>query len=701
MPGFLDKLSNQFALSFAIIASLLITVLLSLVTYQVSNRTDTLRSDLTNAFSSTYTKDSEEILKSNLQYINLRLFNPLYEFDITLLNEELRQIKEWIKPHSLEVTDLNGIVITDGTAENKRYGSLLTLPQDLEDNDLAIKTAHKKRIIFSKIGFENKQVGYLHIVLSSEKDDALVNQLHKSVDTEFTKFAKGLLVIALVGFLIISFLSWLLARKASKLLSNPLQEMTRAAEEFAEGNFEYKIPTVIAAQNEVSRLSNSLVKMGNDISKAKAHIQKQANYDHLTGLPNRFLSLDRLTVLINEAKRNQTIVAVMFFDLDDFKKVNDTLGHDVGDKLLVEASSRLTRVVRAGDTVGRLGGDEFIILLGNLTSVEEVQLISEKLLEQFRTPFQIDGRELLLTASIGIAFYPNDGNDHNTVLKHADTAMYRAKELGRNTFSFFTKELNDLISRRLLVEEQLHGALDRNEFEVFYQPKIDLNTENIIGAEALLRWKNPVLGQVSPDEFIPIAEQTGFIINLGQFVLLQAFSKTKQWQECHSPEFTISVNLSPLQFRASDLANFIKTHIIKNDLNTTSVELEITEGVLISGHANIEEALYELNDFGVRIVMDDFGTGYSSLSYLRNYPFHVLKIDKSFVSDINDDPSDRGLINAAISMAHSMNMKVVAEGIENVGQLEILKEMKCDFGQGYYFSRPIPANEFDKLFEDN
>lgn len=379
--------------------------------------------------------------------------------------------------------------------------------------------------------------------------------------------------------------------------------------------------------------------------------------------------------------------------------INDSLGHDFGDKLLIEVAERLRIEARSGDTVGRLGGDEFIVLLGGLSNAKDASPVAMNLLSQFAAAFSIDSRELMLSASIGIAIYPIDGDNPSDLLRNADAAMYYSKEQGRNTYSYFTTAMNKDVLRRLLLEEQMHGALDRGEFRVSYQPKVNVLGRNIIGFEALLRWRNPELGDVAPDEFIAIAEQTGLIVPLGEFVLTEALNKTAHWQNNYVPSFTIAVNLSPRQFRDPNLIAFITEAIKQSGISNDSLELEITEGVLLSGHAYIKEALIALNDMGVKIAMDDFGTGYSSLSYLRKYPFDVLKIDRSFISDITVDNADRDLVHALIAIARSLKLQVVAEGVETEEQLAFLAEHNCEIAQGYLFSKAITAEQITEILE--
>lgn len=441
--------------------------------------------------------------------------------------------------------------------------------------------------------------------------------------------------------------------------------------------------------------SHKIITIVRDITaqhQAAESMRQHAYYDNLTTLPNRFLALDRLSQLINEAHRNNEKIALLFLDLDDFKKVNDTLGHEVGDKLLIESAKRLNQVVRKEDTVGRIAGDEFIVLLKGIIDEHNILSIVENLLKIFRKPFHLDGREVMVTLSIGISVYPDNGQSAKELLRNADTAMYQAKTLGRNTYSFFTKEMNTLMLRRLAIEEQMCGALEREEFQVYFQPQFEVKTKKMVGAEALLRWRNSDLGDITPAEFIPIAEQTGHIVVLGKFVLKQALAFLHQWHSQQSTQYKVAVNLSPRQFRGRDeLSNFITQSLQDADIAAGSLELEITEGVLMNNQPCVDQALAKFKKLGIVLSMDDFGTGFSSLSYLQQYAFDRLKIDRCFINNIITKKRNYDLVKATIAMAHSLGLKVVAEGVESKAQVELLTQLQCDYIQGYYFSEPIPA----------
>ena len=417
----------------------------------------------------------------------------------------------------------------------------------------------------------------------------------------------------------------------------------------------------------------------------------QAHFDALTDLPNRFLALDRLAQLIREARRQAALVAVLFLDLDDFKTINDTLGHEIGDQVLVQAAQRLRSGVREVDTVGRLGGDEFIVLVGDLRDPANARGVAEKLLRGFRESFRVGQRDLKLTASIGIALYPADGETPAELLRRADMAMYRAKEQGRNTYQYFTEALNRRLARRLAVEEQLHGALERRELSVVYQPLMELGSGRIVGAEALLRWQSPVLGTVEPGEFIPMAESSGLIVPIGQHVLREAAETVVAWRRTTGADLVISVNVSPRQLSDRGFAPDVARLLEHARCRGQWLRMEITEGVLLAARGEIDDALQGISALGVHLAMDDFGTGYSSLSYLRRHAFDWLKIDRDFIADLGVDAATGELVSAAIAMAHGLGLHVVGEGVENELQLRGLAERGCDLAQGHLIGLPVLA----------
>lgn len=437
-----------------------------------------------------------------------------------------------------------------------------------------------------------------------------------------------------------------------------------------------------------------------ELTEKEQLISEQASFDSLTKLPNRLLMLNRLEYLVNSARFDERRLGVMFIDLDDFKKVNDSLGHDIGDELLIEATRRIQSLLRVDDMAGRLGGDEFIILLESGDARELASVAAETYLKAFQLPFRIQERDVFLTASVGLSIFPDDGRNSGDLLRKADVAMYHAKSLGKNTYAFYTDTLTEGVERRLLVEEQLHGALEKNELEVYYQPKVALPGGEIAGVEALLRWKSATLGNVTPDEFIPIAEQSGQILEIGRFVLSEATRAIARWRAYSGCALSVAVNISPRQFRDNHLVTYVREALALHQVPAQSLELEITEGIFMDGDEHqLDYIVEELKGTGVKLVMDDFGTGYSSLSYLRTYPFDVIKIDKSFVGDIESDAGDRELVSAAIAMGHGLNMAVVAEGVEDAAQLQLLSQWGCDFAQGYFFSRPVPEGDVEGLLD--
>ena len=442
----------------------------------------------------------------------------------------------------------------------------------------------------------------------------------------------------------------------------------------------------------------------NDITEQKRYeeqLEYQANHDELTDLPNRNLLTNLISQSARYAHRYRREMAVLFIDLDYFKLVNDSLGRSVGDRLLKAMAERLRACVRAADVVARHGGDEFVVVLTNLERSEKVALVAQKIRESLYLPVLIDGQEFAISCSIGISIYPKDGNDAQALLKNADAAMFRAKEQGRNNSQFYASEMNARSLARMIMEKHLRRALENGELAVHYQPQVDLVNGRVNGMEALLRWRNPELGIVSPAAFIPLAEETGLIGPIFDWVLEVACAQNRAWQEAGLPALTLAVNVSPVQFRDADLCASVDRIVRKTGLAPNFLELEVIESMLMHDVESAMLIMRELKQLGIRLAMDDFGTGYSSLSYLKRFPFDKLKIDISFVREVTTDPESAAIARSIIAMGHNLNLRVIAEGIETAGQLAYLRSHGCDEMQGFLFSRALPAVEFEELLRED
>lgn len=432
---------------------------------------------------------------------------------------------------------------------------------------------------------------------------------------------------------------------------------------------------------------------------AEERIQQLAYYDALTGLPNRSLLQDRLNQVLAQAKRDKRQVGIMFLDLDRFKRINDTLGHVVGDQLLKIVAQRLSECIRKTDTVARLGGDEFVVLLSSINRIQDVTTIARKILDTLSDPVSLAGQEVFSSGSIGIALYPMDGEDEDALLRNADTAMYVSKERGRNTYQFFSEEMNLKAVERLTLETHLRRAFQLNQFSLYYQPQIDLATGRMTGMEALLRWNHPERGLVSPATFIPLAEESGLIIPLGEWVLRTACAQAKAWQEQGHPILRLGVNLSARQFNQPGLASLVESILIETGLEPDCLELELTESAIMESATDAILTLTDLRVRGIHLAIDDFGTGYSSLSYLKNFPIDRIKIAQNFVCDIPQDTDDAAIVEAVIALAKSLRLRVIAEGVETKEQMDFLKVRGCNEMQGFYFSKPLPVEKFTELME--
>jgi diguanylate cyclase (GGDEF)-like protein/PAS domain S-box-containing protein len=422
----------------------------------------------------------------------------------------------------------------------------------------------------------------------------------------------------------------------------------------------------------------------------------RAYHDSLTGLPNRALFHEHLKQILPSSRRQDGFVAVLFIDLDHFKVVNDTMGHAAGDSLLQQAAARIDACTREADTVGRIGGDEFGAILTGLASAGDAGVIADKIMASLAEPFQIDGRDAFVTASIGVTLCPTDSDDPDTLLRNADTAMYRAIELGRNNYQFFTAEMNHLMVKRASLENGLHKALERKELFLQYQPQCDLRSGRIVGVEALMRWRHPEMGIVSPGDFIPVAEASGLIVAMGEWAIREACAQNKAWQDAGLPPVVVAVNMSARQFRQPDVSAVVQRALRESGLDGRYLELELTESLVMDNAEALIATMRELKSLGVRLSIDDFGTGYSNLGYLKRFPLDALKIDRSFVSGIGTD-DDGAIAATVVTLGHSLGLHVVAEGVETEVEMEFLRDMGCDIMQGYLIGKPMMPEQLAAL----
>jgi diguanylate cyclase (GGDEF)-like protein len=446
-----------------------------------------------------------------------------------------------------------------------------------------------------------------------------------------------------------------------------------------------------------ARMASRTARMAASLQKANADLKHMVLHDPLTQLPNRLLLEDRIGQAIGACRRSATRCAVLFVDLDRFKTVNDSLGHFVGDELLRAIAERLRSTIRSEDTVSRLGGDEFVVLLRQIQDEADVMAVASKIVETVSVPVLIQGREFCVTPSIGVTFYPDHGTTAQALITNADAAMYHVKKSGRNGFQLFTPQMTTFFPDRLALDNDLRKAIDRRELELHYQPKVNLRDGTTSGMEALVRWRHPQRGLVVPNDFIPLAEETGLIIPLGQWVLREACRQNRAWQEQGLPPLRVAINISGAQLRDDDFADSVALALRETRLDARYLEIEITESVVMQNASAALATLDRLSQMGIHLAVDDFGTGYSSLSYLKRFPLNTLKIDSSFIRDISSDKNDAVIVQAIIALAHSLNLEVVAEGVEDTAQLGFLQSFGSDQYQGFLHSKPLPGAEFELL----
>ncbi len=579
------------------------------------------------------------------------------------------------------------------------YSKVQGLP--LPNLDLATPKIRNERyfIIAEPVRAEGALVGYVYV----EHDANLLFDSQNS-------FAEMLIIVGLGMLLVTYFMAGLFQR----FLTAPITKMVEHINHIHKSK-EYDNRLVPSEDGEIGRLVKGFNRMLDAAQERESNLEargkqlqklvevrtkqlfQKAHYDSLTGLPNRYLLVDRLHQAISKSARTKSNIAVIYLDLDRFKIVNDTFGHQNGDLLLKEVAKRLKATQRDGDTVARLGGDEFVFLLENISQPKDAARTALRIIDCFSQPFQLQEHNLHVSTSIGISVYPDDGMGHEILLKNADISMYDAKKKGPGNFSFFSEEMNNASLERLAIEANLRKAIQNNELSLVYQPQKNMHKGDFRNAEALIRWNNPELGFVSPGVFIPIAEETGLINQLDLWVISEVCKQLKKWKDQGLVNLTVAINVSAGHLISNSLLEHIKTEIIVNQLKAEQLEIEITEQVFIEQTEKTVENLKAIKELGAKIAIDDFGTGYSSLQYIRDFPADTLKLDGMFISDLESDKTSQGIVKSTIMLAHSLGLELVAECVEETWQLEFLKENKCDLIQGYIFSKPLKPDEIPAI----
>lgn len=550
----------------------------------------------------------------------------------------------------------------------------------------------KETTIIRKITVDNQQIVTL---ILRPKMKGLTEQL-------------GLSFLITAAVLLISFMiAFILSNRLQDLVSVPVMNLVQTMKRVSREK-NYSLRSKTAGKDEIGFLIDSFNEMLSEIEsreetlrERQEHLQRLAHFDNLTHLPNRILYSDRLRQSILQAEREKKRIAVMFVDLDHFKDINDSAGHRIGDLLLVEVANRLQKIIRASDTVARMGGDEFTLLLSNIRDRENTGIVADKILKALSEPYRVDGNEFYITASVGITLYPDDGKTVDELLKNADTAMYKAKSDGKNMFQFYSQDMLTTVTTRMILLSSLHQALKRDEFVIHYQPKMDTVRNRMIGLEALIRWNHPELGMIIPDRFIPLAEETGLIIPIGEWVIRECCLQISAWKAKGYQPLPVSINVSPMQLKRQNFSEVVQQIIEETGVDSSLFELEVTETAIMQDTGFTTLTLQRFKEMGITICIDDFGTGYSSLSQLKRFPIDTLKIDKSFIVNIEKNTDDQSIVLAIISMAHSLGLKVVAEGVETRSQLSLLCEQGCQEMQGFYFSKPLPSEQIEQMMMED
>jgi len=618
-------------------------------------------------------------------------------------SEEKANIKELIEDYYSIIDEKKAFIFSDQFKKKN--------PDIYQEANKVLNNLEKIKLMIFKKFFPfletNEDISsYLYVIKSSlqanvDNLDIIVETAETNVNQSLEKMAntsRSFLTLAIVLFIMIIVVFILFLIFTNKRMEKPLAQLIHAIQHIGDGNtnieeLEKRTDAVGILSKIVKEIDIEIFTKTKIIGEKEKILLHQAHYDSLTDLPNRFLMHDRLRQAIKKAKRNQTHIALMFIDLDRFKEINDSLGHHVGDQVLQETSQRFTSCIRAQDTLARLGGDEFTIIVDDLHNPKDIKSLARKVVQVLHDPILIDEHEFYISSSIGISIYPEHGEDIETLLRNADLAMYKAKNNGRNNFQFYQEIMSKDSLQKLSMESELHKALLSDQFVVYYQPQMNTSRKELVGMEALVRWKHPEKGLIPPFEFLPLAEEMGIINKIDEIVFKKVCQQIVQWQSQGLPVVKVAVNLSGRQLQRDDLVESLLFILEMTQCDPLLLELEVTEGFIMYDHKKSINILHDLRELGFTLAIDDFGTGYSSLSYLKQLPITKLKIDKSFVDHINTNAQDGAITNTIITLSRAMNLNVIAEGVETQEQSDLLKELGCDEIQGYLYSPPVPANE--------
>ncbi len=706
------SLNFRFSIYLVTLTIFIVVSLSAILLLQFKNSIAVLTEENSILFSEKLQESHFQLGESIVTSLSEDLINPIYQLDMQSIHDLLAPVLRNENVVSIIVYDELGKIIHDGKEEIPRYGELVPNQKTLDGiraHDQLVRQLENDGNIISvskPIWIGDQPLGGVKVRMALA---GVLHDLEKMWQNQKKIEEKDMftmLVSALITALIFVLLSIVVSVMLARLLAKPIQDLADQAIKIGQGKLEFYMP--VSKGKEMSILANAFNEMCINIAKYQDRIHALAFHDSLTGLPNRNMFQEFLQQTLKHARRNNEKFAVLYLDLDDFKRINDSMGHDAGDSILCNVANRLQATLRDEDYIGkvitnkpedliaRLGGDEFIIIISNIKSRCDASVAAERVIQSLNDPFDINGQQCYVTFSIGITLYPIDGDDSDVLIKNSDIAMYESKKAGKNTYRFFSQATNDRILNKFTIESKLHKAIENNEFYLYYQPIVNVHTNEVSGLEALIRWDTMNAKLNSPSAFIPIAEETGLIIPIEEWVIDKVCKQIRTWQQKGISPIPVSINISHNHFSNEGLCDFLSKCIIGNDIDPKSLVLELTETAIMKNFDITNNALMRIKKLGVKIALDDFGAGYSSFDLLRKFPIDILKIDKSFIDEVTDKDHHGKIISAMITMGHSLDMDVIVEGIEQTVQLQYLQLSQCDHAQGFLLGEPMSIDKLEK-----